>query len=67
MLPIYTALLEFPCHILSVNMGSPVALIIVSHRKDLELLEDFAGRNSMAVVSTEVGGLSGLGYFTQDD
>ena len=48
-------------------MGSPFALIIVSHRKALELLEDFAGRNAMAVGSAEVGGLSGLGYFTQDD
>ena len=48
-------------------MGSPVDLIIVSHREDLVLLQDFAGRNAMALVSAEVGGLSGLGYFTQDD
>ena len=33
----------------------------------MELLEDFAGRNAMALVIAEVDGLSGLGYFTQDD
>ena len=48
---------------LSINMESPVALIIVSHREDLELLEDFARRNAMAVVSAEVGGLLGFGLF----
>ena len=33
----------------------------------MKLVEDFAGRNAMALVIAEVGGLSSLGYFTQDD
>ena len=51
----------------TVNMVSPVTLIIVSRRVDLELLENFAGRNAMAVVSAEARRLSGLGHYTQDD
>ena len=48
-------------------MESPVAVIIVSHREDLEHFEDFAGRNAVAMVSAKVCGVLGLGYLTQDD
>ena len=50
-----------------VNMGSPVALIVLACNDDLEILEDFAGRNEMEVVRTEVDGHLGLGYFIEGD
>ena len=35
--------------------------------EDMAVLEDFAGRNEMDVVSVEVWGSVGLGYFREDD
>lgn len=45
----------------------PKALIFMKNMEDLEVLEDFAGRNEMDVVGVEVGGSVGLGYYAEDD
>ena len=48
-------------------MEMPIGLILMQHTEDLEVLEDFAARNEMEVVSVEVSGSFGLGYFEEDD
>ena len=48
-------------------MEMPIGLILMQHTEDLEVLEDFAARNEMEVVSVEVSGSFGLGYFEEND
>ena len=48
-------------------MEMPVGLILMNLVEDMAVLEDFAGRNEMDVVSVEVWGSVGLGYFREDD
>ena len=49
------------------KMEMPIALILMKNMEDLEVLEDFAGRNELDVVGVEVGGYVGFSYYREDD
>ena len=47
-----------------IRMEAPIALILV-HVQNVEILEDFAGRNLMDMASVSLNGLSGYGFYTR--
>ena len=57
---------HFNTSFLKQKMGWQKCLVLMGHVKDLESLEDFAGRNEIDMVFAEVTGYVSLGYFRED-
>ena len=57
---------NFNTAFLKLKKQVPKCLILMGYVKDLEGLEDFAGRNEMDMVFAEVSGSVSLGYFRED-